>query len=108
MSRHFERLVEQQIRKAVVEGKLQGLEGEGKPLPRRELADAALGVAVRIMAEAGAVPEEFKLAKLLEAARATWRAAETDAEKHLAMALIADLEQRRNIAIEARRKFMAP
>ena len=109
MSRSFERLVEQQIQKAIAEGGLEGLDGEGKPLPDRRLeTDAAMGIAVRIMAEAGAVPEEFKLAKLLEAARASWRAAGTDEKKRLAMALIADLEQRRNIAIEARRKFMVP
>ena len=57
---------------------------------------------------AGAVREEIRLAKLLEAARESWRKAESEEEKRLAMALIADLEQRRNIATEARRKFMAP
>lgn len=109
MSRVFERLVEQQIRKAVAEGRLQGLAGEGKPLPKRQgLADTATGIAMRIMAEAGAVPEEIRLAKLLEAARESWRNTDSEEEKRIAMALIADLEQRRNIATEARRKFLAP
>lgn len=35
MTRSFDRLVEQQIQKALAEGKLSGLEGEGKPLPDR-------------------------------------------------------------------------
>lgn len=106
----LDKLVERQIRKALAEGKLSGLEGEGRPLPDRsgEIADLATGVAVRIMAEAGALPEEFKLKKLLDAARDTWRSASDAEEKRLAMALIADLEQRYNIAVDARRRFMAP
>jgi hypothetical protein len=108
--RSFDALVERQIAKALAEGKLQGLEGEGRPLPDRsgEVTDMATGVAVRIMAEAGALPEEFRIAKLLEAARRAWRAADGAAEKRLAMAVIADLEQRHAIAVEARRRFMAP
>lgn len=104
----FDRLVEQQIQKAIASGQFSGLAGEGKPLPDRsgEIADLATGVAMRIMAEAGAVPEEVKLAKLLKAARRAWRAASGEIEKRLAMALIADLEQRHNIAVEARHKFM--
>lgn len=110
MSRSFDRLVEQQIQKALAEGKLSGLEGEGRPLPDRsgEYTDMATGVAMRIMAEAGALPEEFRLKALLDAARRNWQEAETDAARKLAMALIADLEQRYNIAVEARRRFMAP
>lgn len=106
----LDKLVERQIQKALASGQLSGLGGERKPLPDRsgEVADLATGVAVRIMAEAGAVPEEFKLKKLLDAARQTFRAATSDSEKRLAMALIADLEQRYNVAVEARRRFMAP
>jgi hypothetical protein len=111
MSRSFRTLVERQIAKAMAEGQLSGLAGEGKPLPPRPgggIGDLATEVAVRIVAEAGAVPEEIKLRKLLEAAKESWREAETPEEKRLAMALIADLEQRYNIAMEARRKFMRP
>ena len=111
MDRSLRQLVERQISKAIAEGKLRGLEGEGKPLPDRSgeaFTDMATQVAVRIMAEAGALPEEFRLKKLLEGARAAWREAGSEEEKRLAMALIADLEQRYNIAVEARRKFMAP
>jgi hypothetical protein len=105
----LQKLVEQQIQKALAEGKLRGLAGEGQPLPDRSgeaFIDVATGVAARIMAEAGALPEEFKIKKLLEAARESYRQAETDEAKQVAMALIADLEQRYNVAVEARRRFM--
>ena len=111
MSHSFDRLVERQIQKALAEGKLSGLEGEGKPLPDRTgeaFTDIATGVASRIMAEAGALPEEFKIKKLLEAANQSYREAESDDAKHVAMALIADLQQRYNIAVEARQRFMGP
>lgn len=109
MTQSIDHLVEQQIQKALAEGKLSGLEGEGKPLADRSgeaFTDMATAVAVRIMAEAGALPEEFKLKKLLEAANQIYREAEGDDAKHVAMALIADLQQRYNIAVEARRRFM--
>lgn len=111
MSQSLNRLVEQQIQKAIAEGKLKGLSGEGKPLPDRSgeaFTDMATAVATRIMAEAGALPEEFKIKALLDAARANYRMATTDEEKRLAMGLIAKLEERYNIATEARRRFMAP
>lgn len=109
MSQNFNRLVECQIQKALAEGKLQDLEGEGKPLPDRSgeaFTDMATAVAVRIMAEAGTLPEEFKIKKLLEAAKQAYRMIDGDEEKRVAMALIADLEQRYNIAVDARRRFM--
>jgi len=111
MAHSLDRLVERQIQKALAEGKLHGLEGEGKPLPDRSgeaFADMATAVAVRIMAEAGVLPEEFKIKKLLDAAKQNYRGAESAEEKHLAMALIADLEQRYNTAVDARRRFMSP
>jgi len=109
MTRSFERIVEQQIQRALAEGKLSGLEGEGKPLPDRSgeaFIDMATAVAARIMAEAGALPEEFKIKKLLEAAKQNYQEAEGEDAKRVAMALIADLEQRYNVAVEARRRFM--
>ncbi|WP_425038091.1 DnaJ family domain-containing protein [Primorskyibacter sp. S187A] len=72
MVQSFDRLVERHIQKALVEGKVGGLEGEGKPLPYRTgeaLTDMATAVAGRIMTEAGALPEDFKIKKLLEAAK---------------------------------------
>ncbi|MEI2686875.1 MAG: DUF1992 domain-containing protein [Cypionkella sp.] len=111
MAQSLDRLVERQIQKALAEGKLQGLEGEGKPLPDRSgeaFTDMATAVAIRIMAEAGTLPEEFKIKKLLEAAKQNYRDAESDDARHVAMALIADLQQRYHIAVEARRRFMSP
>ena len=111
MSRSFRLLVEQQIKKAIAEGKLDNLEGHGKPLADHSseaFTDMGTQVAIRIMAEAGVVPEEFKIKKLLEPAREAYRRAETDEEKRVAIALIADLEMRYNIAVEARRRFMKP
>lgn len=111
MSQSYRALVERQILKAIAEGKLRGLAGEGKPLPDRSgeaFTDMATQVAVRIMAEAGALPEEIKLKKLLDAARQAYREAASEEAKHVAMAVIADLDLRYNIAVDARRKFMAP
>jgi hypothetical protein len=108
---NYDRLVERQIQKALAEGKLSGLAGEGKPLPDRggeAFVDMATAVATRIMAEAGALPEEFRIKKLLEAAKAAYSEAEGEEARRVAMALIADLEQRYNIAVEARRRFMRP
>ncbi|MFN3273227.1 MAG: DUF1992 domain-containing protein [Paracoccus sp. (in: a-proteobacteria)] len=109
MTQSFGRLVERQIQKALAEGKLRGLKGEGKPLPDRSgeaFTDMATAVAVRMMAEAGALPEEFKIKKVLEAAKQSYVEAEGDDARRVAMALIADLQQRYNIAVEARRRFM--
>ena len=101
------RLIERQILKARAEGKLQGLEGEGKPLPdhpEEAYSDAATGAGLRIMREAGVVPEEFTLARELDAAR---KALATAPDRKAAMARVADLEMRLNIARDARRKFMS-
>lgn len=108
--RSWHRLTEQQIRKAEAEGKLRGLAGEGKPLPERPgdaFIDPGDAVGHRIMAEAGALPEEITLKRALEAARAAWAAAADPAEKKRRMAEIADLELRYQIAREARIKFLA-
>ncbi|NBB98067.1 MAG: DUF1992 domain-containing protein [Alphaproteobacteria bacterium] len=109
MTQSLNRLLERQILKALAEGKLCGLEGEGKPLPDRSgeaFTDMATAVAVRIMAEAGTLPEEFKIKKLLGAAKQSYSEAEGDDAKRVAMALIADLQQRYNTAVESRRRFM--
>jgi len=110
MPQSLSRLVEQQIQKALAEGKLRGLEGEGKPLPDRSgeaYVDMATSVAIRIMAEAGAVPEEFRIKRLLDAAKQTYQDAQTPDAKRLAMAVIADLDQRYSMAVEARRRFLS-
>ncbi|WP_338050529.1 MULTISPECIES: DUF1992 domain-containing protein [Rhodobacterales] len=66
MTQSFDRLVERQIQKAIAEGQLSGLKGEGTPLTinsNEAFVDVAMAVAGRIMAEAGALPEEFQIKK---------------------------------------------
>ncbi len=111
MDRSLRTQIERQILKAIAEGKLSGLDGEGQPLPDHSgeaYTDAATQAAVRMMAEAGTLPEEFAIKGLLEKARQSWRDARTEDEKRTAMTRITDLELRYNLAVEARRKFMAP
>lgn len=108
MMKSWHRLTEQQIKKAEAEGKLRGLEGEGKPLPDRPgdaFIDAGDAVGHRIMAEAGALPEEITLKRALDAARKAWADEADPTRKKEKMAAIADLELRYDIAREARRKF---
>lgn len=102
-------MIERQILKALAEGKLQGLEGEGKPLPDRSgeaFVDPAEAAGYRMMAEAGALPEEFRLKAELDAARKLYAERHDPEEKRQLMALIAELQMRHEIAREARRKFM--
>lgn len=103
------KLAERQIARARAEGKLQGLAGEGRPLPDRP-GDAFVStgdaVGFRIMAEAGALPEDITLAKAAEAQRAHLATLTDEAERRAAMAALAEIEMRRAIAAEARRKFL--
>ncbi len=98
------KLAEQQIRKAQAEGKLDNLKGAGKPL-KRESGDTADAAGYRIMAEAGALPEEIQLRKAVEAQLAHLQTLTDPAERKTAMAKLADLQMRLSIAEEARRKF---
>jgi len=109
MIKSWHRLTEQQIRKAEAEGKLKGLAGEGKPLPERPndaYIDPGDAIGHRIMAEAGALPEELKLKSALEAARRACAAAPDPTTKMQSMAEIADLELKYSIAREARQRFL--
>ena len=102
-------LIERQILKAKAEGKLEGLEGEGKPLPDRTgeaYVDAGEAAALRMMAAAGAVPEEFKLKAELAAARKEWQTSLSEMEKKRLMARIADLSLKYETSREARKKFI--
>ena len=102
-------LAERQIQKARLNGKLQGLEGEGKPLPDRP-GDAFVSpgdaIGFRIMAEAGVLPEEITLKKEAAQLRARLAGLANDAERRAAMADLAKLEMRQAIAKEARRRFL--
>lgn len=108
MLRSLRNLVERQIAKTQASGGLSGLKGEGKPLPYRPAhEDAGQSAGMRMMAEAGVVPEEFKLKKALDAARRHYHALTDADERRAQSAKIADLELRYNIAREARRRFMS-
>ena len=107
MSRALRTLIERQIAKARAKGDLTGLKGEGRPLPHRDpTTDAGEAAAMRMMAEAGVVPEEFPLKQQLDAARVHYTTLTTEAEKRAQSAVIADLELRYNIARESRRAFL--
>jgi hypothetical protein len=103
------RLVEQQIAKARLKGQLQGLEGEGRPLPDRPgdaFVSAGDAAGFRIMAEAGVLPEEITLKKQAAEVRAHL-ATLTDPEARKAvMADLARIELRQAMAEEARRRFL--
>ncbi|WP_319823453.1 DUF1992 domain-containing protein [Thalassovita sp.] len=101
----FDKLAERQILKARAEGQLEGLKGEGKPL-NPQAGDAAEAAGFRIMAEAGVLPREMELKKKCATLRETL-AAETDPVRRKAlMAELAEVEMRRAIEEEARKKFM--
>ncbi|MCP4209641.1 MAG: DUF1992 domain-containing protein [Shimia sp.] len=107
MMRSFRNLIERQIKKAESEGQLTGLEGEGKPLPKRhDMEDPATAVGHSIMARAGVLPREFKLKEQLEAAKRDWQQATDPDEKKRLMAQIAKLELDYNVEREAYRKFL--
>lgn len=109
MSRWLERIAERRMLKARAEGKLSGLEGEGKPLPDRT-ADAFLdpgeALGFRIMAEAGVLPEEIQLKKQAVAQCARLAELTDPAERKAAMAELARIEMRQAMAEEARRRFL--
>lgn len=103
------KLIERQIKKAQAEGQLDGLEGEGQPLPDRSTearGDPAIAAGHRIMAQAGVLPEEFGIRKGLVAARKAYPTLTDPDERKAAMAKIAELEMRYNMARDARRAFM--
>ena len=106
--RAFRELIERQIQKAKSRGELDGLEGEGKPLPDRpevHMVDPGMAAGIRIMAQAGVKPEEFGLKEKLDAARAELASLTDPDARKSAMARIADLEMRYNMARDARKSF---
>ncbi len=109
MSDWLNRIAERRMLKARAEGKLDRLAGEGRPLPQRPgdvFVDPGEAIGFRIMAEAGALPEEITLKKAIAEARSRYASAADEADRKAAMAEIARLELRRAIAEEARRKFL--
>jgi Domain of unknown function (DUF1992) len=103
------RMAERQIQKSRLKGELQGLEGEGKPLPDRPgdaFVSAGDAVGFRIMAQAGVLPEEITLKKRAAAQRAHLATLTGEDDRKVAMAELARLEMLQAIAEEARRKFL--
>jgi hypothetical protein len=104
-----DKIAERRILKALAEGKLSGLRGEGAPLPERP-GDAFVSpgdaAGFRIMAEAGVLPEEIVLKKQADAQRAHLASLTEPAARKAAQAELARIEMRRAIAEEARRKFL--
>ncbi|MDP3861198.1 MAG: DUF1992 domain-containing protein [Phaeovulum sp.] len=104
-----DRMAERRMLKALAEGKLTGLAGEGKPLPDHPgdaFISAGDAVGFRIMAEAGVLPEEILLKKQAEVMRARLATLTDPEARKAAMAELANIEMRRAIAEEARRKFL--
>lgn len=100
-----QRMAEEQIRRAQARGELDNLKGEGKPLPDQPAGDFAQAAGFRIMSEAGAVPEEVRLRKAVEAKMAQLRdTTEPQAHRRL-LSELGDLQMRLAIQEEARRKF---
>lgn len=103
------KLAERRIAAARAKGGLQGLAGEGQPLPDRPgdaFVSAGDAVGFRLMAEAGVLPEEIALKKQV-AVQAAHLAGLTDpAARQAAMADLARLQMRQAIAEEARRRFL--
>lgn len=101
----FDKLAEHQIQKAKAQGQLDDLKGAGKPLSAR--ADTgAEGVGMGMMAQEGVLPREFELRKEAEALRAELRDTTDEAARKPLLKRLADVEMRRAIEEEARRKFM--
>ncbi len=103
------RLAERQMLKARLKGDLQGLTGEGKPLPDRPgdaFVSAGDAVGFRIMAQAGVLPDEITLKKQAAAQRAYLASLTDEAERKAAMAELARIEMRQAIAEESRRRFL--
>ena len=103
------RLAERQILKTQLKGGLQGLAGEGKPLPDRPgdaFVSAGDAAGFRIMAAAGSLPEETTLKKQALAQAEHLATLPEGPERKAAMARLADLQMRQAMAEEARRAFL--
>lgn len=103
------RLAERQIARSRLKGELQGLAGEGKPLPERP-GDAFISpgdaAGFRIMAEAGVLPQEIVLKKQAAAQRAHLATLTDEAARKAALSDLAQIEMRQAIAEESRRRFL--
>ena len=100
-------LAERLIGRAEAEGALTGLAGEGRPLAAPEggaHVDAIEAAGFRIMAREGALPPEVILARQAQALRAELAATEGEDARKALMGRLADVEMRRAMRMEARRR----
>ena len=107
----FNRAAERQIAAARARGQLQGLAGEGKPLPDRPgdaYISAGDAVGFRIMAEAGVLPQEIVFKKQAAELRAHLATLVDAAARRSVMARLAEVEMKQAIAEESRRAFLKP
>lgn len=103
------RLTERRILKSLAEGKLQGLTGEGRPLPDRSAEahlDPGEAMGFRIMADAAALPEEISLKKQVDAQRCLLAGIIEERPRRAAMARLSELMMKQSIAEEPRRRFL--
>ena len=101
----WDKLAEQQIRKAEAEGQFDNLKGAGKPL-KAEQGESADAAGFRIMHEAGVVPREIELRKQVEALTEKLRQTPEGAERAAIARELAQVQLRLDIEQEARRKYM--
>lgn len=82
----FNALVEARIRAAQIDGKLSGLSGEGKPLPRDPADDLPSDERFQVLLarSVGHVPEEVELLREIERLRARLAAGDETARGPLA------------------------
>jgi hypothetical protein len=109
MPSSFNKIAERRMLKALAEGKLSNLPGEGKPLPDHTadaFVDPGDAMGFRIMAEAGVLPDEIVFKKAIITAKADLAKMTDPAERNAAVARLSELMMRQSIAEEARRKFM--
>jgi hypothetical protein len=101
----WDKLAEQQIRKAEAEGQFDNLKGAGKPL-KAEQGESADAAGFRIMHEAGVVPREIELRKQVEALTDKLRQTPEGAERVAITRELAQVQLKLDIEQEARRKYM--
>jgi len=106
MSIRFDKLAEQQIKKAQAEGQLDNLEGTGKPLKKKGGINSSLSSGYAIMAEAGVVPKEIELRKQIEALNIALKNTHDESAQKQFKKTLADLQLRLAIEQDARRKYM--
>lgn len=103
----FSTLAERQILKAQAEGQFENLKGAGKPLKSGGAGHFVEEAGFRIMAEAGAIPEEVHLRKAIEAQTRVLRETTDPTARKEEMSKLADLQMRLAIQEEARRKYFS-